>query len=432
MARSDQHLEVTGVPDRVSMMQMLSSMQPDVLERVMERAQAMRTKSDPTTQEGIRENWMRLKDGEAELQKQKQQGMHSITTTQSWDVKKALPTSSIDPSKYNPIRITDMGLGTTHRGRIVIARVADGGGIWSIASGALLIEDLCGSVMEVAVYNYPQGSFARDFPPGREICIIEPYYKIRSDGSVGIRVDNPDEICDYPLPKTQEGWKDLGNFSIKHCPFTALACYEYGLHTPNKEILEHLSNSKTSHKSQKAQDLDQEGKDLMLQASKLLTNLSICEFNLSNFDTSLLYALLAWGLGLDRYKSAWWIAKSLHSSNPEAAYHFAAWYCRCYRDVDSSSLRAEFNLSDSDINSLEAGSSFIHSNTPSELAKASQSINLSKYHSDDWLSAKHRGNDYFKESKTLEARDCYVAALATCPFLDSMFQGAVSRYILLP
>eukprot|EP00956_Cyclotella_meneghiniana_P024949 scaffold51060_cov65-Cyclotella_meneghiniana.AAC.3 len=89
MARSDQHLEVTGVPDRVSMMQMFSSMHPDVLESVMDRAQAMRTKSDPATQEGIRESWMRLKDGEAKLQKQKRQGMRSITTTQSWDVKKS-------------------------------------------------------------------------------------------------------------------------------------------------------------------------------------------------------------------------------------------------------------------------------------------------------------------------------------------------------
>lgn len=427
MEKPSSHLEFTGAPDPMRMMQTLSSMQPDQLEAAMEMMQEMKTKSDPTTQEGIREHWEKLKENEVKLQKMKKRGLHSVTSTQSWEVKKTLSTSSINPSEYNPILITDMGLGNTHRGRILIGCVSGGGGFWSIASGAFLLEDLCGSVIEVAVYNYPKDTFAKDFPHGHELCIIEPFYKMRGDGSVGVRVDNPSEICNYSLPQTGEGWKEFGNFCIKHSPPMALSCYEFGLGAPSIAVLDHLQLFGRKRSKQTKQKLDREALDLMLQVSKLLTNLSICDFNLKNFDSSLLCALLAFGLGLDRPKAAFRVGKALHSSGLEdEARYFAAWYCR--RDeMNSSPLRTEFRLSQEDINTLDGGSSFIRNNTPSLLAEASKSIQLQQGdYNDNWLLAKEQGTDHFKKGETAEAKRCYAAALFNCPFREKLFRDAVS------
>jgi hypothetical protein len=32
------------------------------------------------------------------------------------------------------------------------------------------------------------------FPKGRQLAVIEPYYKLMLDGTYGIRVDNPNEV----------------------------------------------------------------------------------------------------------------------------------------------------------------------------------------------------------------------------------------------
>ena len=430
MEESSGHIEFTGAPDPARMLQMLSSMNPEELGSMVEKIGAgMKTKFDPTTQDGILEHWSKLKEDEAKVQKMKKRGMHTVTTTQSWDVKRILAkTSPVDLSSYDPILVSDMGLGTTHRGRILMGRVVGGGGFWSIASGALLIEDLCESIMEIAVYNYPEKTFAGDFPAGREICVIEPYYKIRGDGSVGIRVDDPLEICDYPLPKTREGWKELGNSCIKYSPEMALASYEAGLRAPNKAILEHLScSSLQDAKKKRKKKSDQGPLDLMIQVSKLLTNLAICQFNLNDFDSSLLCALLAFGLGLDRPKAAFWIAKSLNSSGlGDEARRFASWYSR--KDVsNSTSLRREFGLSNDDINNLDGGALFVRHDTPSVLANASQSLSIGNMTcEEDWLMSKQRGNDFFKKGLTLDACRCYLTALTACPFLDAMFQDTVS------
>lgn len=430
MQGSAGHIEFTGAPDPIRMMQMMNSMHPDELNSVMERMKTMNTKteSDPTSQEGIREHWKMLKKDEAKLQKMKKQGMSYITTTQSWDVKKFLHNSSFDPSTYNPISIMDLGLGTTHRGCVLFGRVADSGGFWSISSGAFLIEDLSGSVMEVAVYNYPKETFSRDFSPGRELCIIEPYYKLRADGSVGIRVDYPSEVCDYPLPTNSEDWKNLGNWCIKHSPDLALACYDSGLRAPNKAVLEHLLQTKKGHKPGK--NLEQEALGLMLQVSKLLTNLSICEFNMSHYHLSLLYALIAFGLGLDTTKAAFWVTKALHSSGLEdEGRQFAAWFCR--HDRSNSALQNEWNLTTQEISMLDGGASFIQGTTPSNLAQATEEIMkvaCREESNEDWLLMKQRGDDHFKKGEIYEASKCYVSSLASCPFLVTMFGNAVSYW----
>ncbi len=35
---------------------------------------------------------------------------------------------------------------------------------------------------------------AKALPEGRPIAILEPYYKVMADGSLGVRVDNPLEV----------------------------------------------------------------------------------------------------------------------------------------------------------------------------------------------------------------------------------------------
>ena len=104
----------------------------------------------------------------------------------------------------------------THRGRYLLARVTDVSGFWCISSGSVLLEDISGMVVEVAVYNTDQSTFPRNFHLGRELIIIEPFYKVRADGTVGIRVDTPEtEIFDYPWPRNSVAWKELGNKFIK-------------------------------------------------------------------------------------------------------------------------------------------------------------------------------------------------------------------------
>ena len=108
----------------------------------------------------------------------------------------------------------------THRGRYLLARVTDCSGFWCISSGSVLVEDISGMVVEVAVYNTDQSTFPRDFYLGRELCIIEPFYKVRADGTVGVRVDRPErEIFDHAWPRSSVAWKELGNKFIKVCIF---------------------------------------------------------------------------------------------------------------------------------------------------------------------------------------------------------------------
>ena len=34
----------------------------------------------------------------------------------------------------------------------------------------------------------------RKFPAGRRMAVLEPFYKVATDGSLGVRVDNPREV----------------------------------------------------------------------------------------------------------------------------------------------------------------------------------------------------------------------------------------------
>ncbi|KAL7544104.1 hypothetical protein ACHAXR_013582 [Thalassiosira sp. AJA248-18] len=431
--------------------------------------------ADPLSQETIHKHWAKTKKDFAqggEVARMMGSGNHCLTSTQSWGVKQGSSSVFSDSTKLStalsPIQIAGLKIGQTHRNRFLLGSIADTDGFWTINSGAFLLRDLSGSAMEVAVYNSPHNNFSKAFHIGREICIAEPYLKIRADGSAGIRVEKPAEIIDYLLPQTSGDWKELGNSCIKHSPDMALTCYERALQAPNKKIMDSCGD-RTKHErddkadradrvvhpkknpSKKCSESKEKGKmkggiqtvdrqdavALKLAISKLLTNISLCEFRLGNNDSSLLYALIGFGIGIDRSKAAFRIAKALESSGLTIeARAFAAWYCCCYElgsaDDQCHIFQREFNISDVDINDPSAdGALWVQADTLKRLVDASSSLeqapaSLIANIKDDgavakdepWLFAKQRGNDSFHKKGLSEAIEYYIAALSLCPFAE--------------
>ena len=77
----------------------------------------------------------------------------------------------------------------TLRGRYLIARVTDTDGFWDISSGHVMLEDISGDVAMMSVYNEDKDHFSQRFPLGREICVIEPFYKIRNRACIIERLE---------------------------------------------------------------------------------------------------------------------------------------------------------------------------------------------------------------------------------------------------
>lgn len=103
----------------------------------------------------------------------------------------------------SPMIAKELDLGTTHRGRYLCGWVAVDDAFFGISATSLLLEDVTGYLVEIAVYglvddslslHQRQAYLASQFPKGKSIVVVEPYYKIRLDGSLGIRVEDPAEI----------------------------------------------------------------------------------------------------------------------------------------------------------------------------------------------------------------------------------------------
>lgn len=249
------HLEFLEPPDPARVIGILSTLPEHVRNDIIQKA-AKAVPQDPLSQKDIREHWERLKAdfGPNGKMRQKRRDQHHISTTHSWDVKQdsTLPFSTSRATSFSsalgthsPILVSNLKAGQTHQGRLLIGTIVDIDGFWAISSGSFLLEDLLGYVVEVAVYNTPKDSFSKTYALGREVCIVEPFFKIRADGSAGIRIDKPDEILSWFHPQTSEGWKELGNSSIKSCPMTALICYEQVCHSVRYHSL--IFDSKLTH-----------------------------------------------------------------------------------------------------------------------------------------------------------------------------------------
>lgn len=107
--------------------------------------------------------------------------------------------SNVSISTLRPINISSLQAGITHRGRAVFCRIVSR--VLSMKSAMVLVED--GSdLTDLAVYGL---SDVQQLAEGRHIAIVEPYFKIRADGTKGIRVDDStDLVFDVGAPAPED------------------------------------------------------------------------------------------------------------------------------------------------------------------------------------------------------------------------------------
>ena len=175
----------------------------------------------------------------------------------------------------------------------------------------------------------------------------------------------------------------------------------------------------------------QEAVTYKLEVSRILTNLSLVESNLGNFNSSVLFALLAFGLGLDRFKAAFRIAKALNASGRKSeAKDVAAWYCRsCGLDSADSKLTAfqsEFEVTDTYIKSPSEinAAAWVQADTLEALVDASSSLKQESSKETPWLTIKKQGNDSFGQKDYSSAKDYYISALCSCPFAEDLLRDS--------
>ncbi|KAL7577550.1 hypothetical protein ACA910_015080 [Epithemia clementina (nom. ined.)] len=93
-------------------------------------------------------------------------------------------------SSLTPITVAELDVDRTHRGRALFATVVTPCIVMN--SAMTLLDDENGEIVNLAVYNYRKAE--KKLKVGRKIAIVEPFFKLRSDGTTGIRVDNFAEI----------------------------------------------------------------------------------------------------------------------------------------------------------------------------------------------------------------------------------------------
>ncbi|CAE7039664.1 RPAP3 [Symbiodinium sp. CCMP2592] len=162
----------------------------------------------------------------------------NMTFSQSWDTK---PQGEVLGS-LSMMRVSELCVGTTHRGCRLVGTVAEDPDF--IASAAFVLEDIFGDYVEVAVYNVPAEAAMQLYCKGRVLSIAEPYYKIRADGTDGIRVENPAELQETHLPRSAVSWREIGNQFFKSKKVdSATECYARGLRAhPEVPVAMLLSN----------------------------------------------------------------------------------------------------------------------------------------------------------------------------------------------
>ncbi|KAL3666466.1 hypothetical protein V7S43_008714 [Phytophthora oleae] len=145
----------------------------------------------------------------------------------------------------------ELELGVMHRGRYLCGWVAVDDAFFGIASTSILLEDVTGYLVEIAAYGLVdtelppherQRILTRKFPKGRAIIVLEPYYKVRMDGSLGVRVEKANEITPWQDEPTElTTWKNFGNeffggLNSNNEGRGALACYQRALQADQSEI----------------------------------------------------------------------------------------------------------------------------------------------------------------------------------------------------
>jgi len=93
--------------------------------------------------------------------------------------------SSIPLSSLHPMSLAELKVGKTHRGCAVYCKIATR--VLHFGSAMVLVQDET-DLKNLAVYGNIN---MKDLKVGRMILIKEPFYKMRNDGSEGIRIDDP-------------------------------------------------------------------------------------------------------------------------------------------------------------------------------------------------------------------------------------------------
>ena len=135
-----------------------------------------------------------------------------------------------DLSNLRPLTEKDLVLNTTHRGCFLFGMIDFENAFYGISSLEFILRDCCGRILLVAVYNLPDARRRASsvFHKGRIIAIKEPFFKRSQDCRFRVRVDDPNDIIDYPVgehfqdpdskslvtgdaTKFVQSWKNLGN-----------------------------------------------------------------------------------------------------------------------------------------------------------------------------------------------------------------------------
>lgn len=119
---------------------------------------------------------------------------NSVASTYAFERKAKASTANLNDLKE--VQIKDLSVGQVHHAKVLFGRVV--ARTLYMNSVQTIIEDQNGNVANIALYNAPGVHCLQDaqqyLPVGREFAVKEPFYKLRADGTKGIRVDNIEDI----------------------------------------------------------------------------------------------------------------------------------------------------------------------------------------------------------------------------------------------
>ncbi|CAE8595258.1 unnamed protein product [Polarella glacialis] len=132
-----------------------------------------------------------------------EQEVNADSVISSYSFLKKPMASSASLDALRPISVKELQMGQVHKGRVFYCRIVTRCSF--MKSAMTLVEDADGDLAALAVYDYPRAnnlcSAQALFFDGRSLAIIEPFFKLRADGTPGIRVDEAkDVVLDATAP----------------------------------------------------------------------------------------------------------------------------------------------------------------------------------------------------------------------------------------
>ncbi|ETO77851.1 hypothetical protein F444_07030 [Phytophthora nicotianae P1976] len=303
-----------------------------------------------------------------------------------------------------PMLVEELELGTVHRGRYLCGWVAIDDAFFSISATSLLLEDVTGDLVELAVYGIldselplleKQCQVASGFPKGRAIVVLEPYYKVRMDGTVGIRVDESEEIISWrDVPTDLVTWKNLGNdfFSTLNCQNEgrgALACYQRAIQAEQPDVS---------------------------TLAQLLNNIATCRFKKGDYGTAVQLSGAAVHLDPTNFKGWLRLASSLGENGAET---IAARVVAHARNTLPNILPKQLQLLQ---NTVKTGSAMETSRFRSfaewccklaspGLVKCGEELSGNTETAEVW---REKGSDWFAKGDLEAAEECYRKGISAC------------------